>query len=322
MGYSRQQGFLSRLSKYEEYVDTLMALAEKTDFGASAYDMINHARAFASFPSLEAIWRLLLHPSVWTGVSEQEDIWVAQYALMKTLKSFQGYSGANSDWHCLIRRLLRKGVDIHGGLRPRCTIYEEHAYIRRLSSLEGNSTPLDELYAEIQTPFEANAAADCWLDILSQEGHDIGLYLQREHDLHAADQQLTNIDRSTYYQRQLIYYFEGKPSVSFEWHASIDCVTLSLWQEFIQMNVLSNLGLAGFHSSDENYWKSEWPFSCSAGSPEHVPYPVKHADYPEWRRCANLFQGRAIRRSYKKSLKMARTQKVAKSRKMPGAWPV
>jgi len=309
-----KQDFQSRFNEPQERMNTLRTLSEATQVGTSAYDGIRN-KIFGCY-SLESVEMLLLHQSVWTGISKQEDAWVMQYAFMKVLNC---YRTGSSEWEYLIRRLLRKGVDIYDCVGPRCTVGDRYSCC--CNDRHGDSTPLDELFANVETPSDAKDVADHWLDILHQEGYDIERYLKTEFELHVSDQQLTNLDPQGEASRQLLFCFESKLSVSFDWVAGLDCVAFLVWREFLQMNQLSHWGLSGFDSVDKDYWRFEWPFSYSAWSSERKPFPAEHEDYPEWLRSSKLFRVRSERRVKAKALKRARAQGHAVERRMPGSWP-
>lgn len=83
-------------------------------------------------------------------------------------------------WESFIRRLIRSGVDVHTAIpRPRRFNPQEYPCV-----LSPHGTPLDELFTYLHTPWEAKAAADAWLQILSTEGYDIRACLETEKALH------------------------------------------------------------------------------------------------------------------------------------------
>ena len=102
------------------------------------------------------------------------------------------YGANHFGWESFLRRLLRKRTDLHapvsrevelpcnlpGGVYP-CKVL-------------GHGTPLDDLFARIDTPFEGEAAAARWLQILSSEGYDVTAYLEEESRLHETQMQLTH----------------------------------------------------------------------------------------------------------------------------------
>lgn len=94
--------------------------------------------------------------------------------------ALRAYGSGEWQWESLIRRLLRKIVDLHvliSAMYP--------------CDFSGYFTPLDELFRFTKTPFEGEAAAARWLRVLSSEGYDVMAYLEEEQALHAAQMQLT-----------------------------------------------------------------------------------------------------------------------------------
>ena len=91
-------------------------------------------------------------------------------------------------WEAFIRRLLRKGVDLHSPM-PRLGKVEGSVYPCKILEY---GTPLDELFWYTVTPFEGEAAADGWLQALASEGYDITAYLEEELALHAPQMQFTH----------------------------------------------------------------------------------------------------------------------------------
>ncbi len=85
----------------------------------------------------------------------------------------QGVKG----WETLIRKLIRRGVDIHGRVhsRPIMSAPNPSNYKYRWSY----GTPLDELFSETDLSPSAPSPkelADAWLQILSSEGFDVQAY--------------------------------------------------------------------------------------------------------------------------------------------------
>ena len=97
----------------------------------------------------------------------------------------------SSQWESFIRLHLRKNADLHSPV-PRNTSARSD-YISDpmfpCGVLE-YGTPLDELFAYTITPFEGEAAAHHWLQVLSSEGFDLVAYLEEEFTLHADQMQL------------------------------------------------------------------------------------------------------------------------------------
>ena len=108
-------------------------------------------------------------------------------------RALRAYSTEPSRWDSFIRLLLRKRPGLHmpvsrnPGLNTD-EIYRDLGYPCKIFE---NESPLDELFAKTETPFEGEAAAKGWLQILSSEGYDVGSYLEEEQALHAAQMQIS-----------------------------------------------------------------------------------------------------------------------------------
>ncbi len=107
--------------------------------------------------------------------------------------ALRGYGKYPSQWDNFVRLLLQKEARLHSPV-PRSAsieyINEQHDLVYPCKILE-YGTPLDELFRYTKTPFEGEAAADRWLQILLSEGYDVMDYLQEELALHAQQMQLT-----------------------------------------------------------------------------------------------------------------------------------
>lgn len=107
--------------------------------------------------------------------------------------ALRAYSTEPSRWDSFIRLLLRKRPGLHMPVprNPGFEVNERNRDLRYPCKILQYGTPLDELFAKTETPFEGEAAAKGWLQILSSEGYDVGSYLEEEQALHAAQKQLT-----------------------------------------------------------------------------------------------------------------------------------
>lgn len=122
-----------------------------------------------------------------SDISDGEDVYPI---LATTLRAFgEGFS----QWDRFLRLLLRKNSSLHSPV-PRNGGIE---YLNNLLSLNYPckalefGTPLDELFLRTNTPFEGEAIANRWLQVLSSEGIDVVAYLEEETALHAQQMQLT-----------------------------------------------------------------------------------------------------------------------------------
>lgn len=226
-------------------------------------------------------------------------------ALAAGLRSF-----ANSpDWEPFLRTLLRHGVDLHV---PLSSYGNVHWHRHRKSypwAVSTDSTLLDELFANTETPFEAKMAGDRWLQILASEGYDILDYLQGEKRWHAAQKQLTYpSSASMMYDtpRRLCFNLGSTLSVSWNWwidpafyspfrnefHHLLNAVYF--WQPQ-RLRVANNTYL-----SHKQSWQTMWPYWCPTNSSERVPQS-------DWEERQAVIVARGERRAQKKARKAART---------------
>ena len=130
--------------------------------------------------------------------------------------ALRNFGAGDRAWEALIRKLIRKGVDVHSRVNQGPVNYH---YDVRDSWVYG--TPLDELFVnKPMTPDaeDSRASADTWLQIVSSEGFDVQAYLKEEIAIHAAQNQLTWISYSVpELRRQLCFETGENPSVWWEW---------------------------------------------------------------------------------------------------------
>ena len=107
--------------------------------------------------------------------------------------ALRGFGEDFSQWDRFLRLLLRKNSSLHSPV-PRIWGYQElNNFLSPYypcKALEFG-TPLDELFLWTETPFEGEAIANRWLQVLSSEGIDVVAYLEEESALHAQQMQLT-----------------------------------------------------------------------------------------------------------------------------------
>ncbi len=226
-------------------------------------------------------------------------------ALAVGLRSF-----ANSpDWEPFLRTLLRHGLDLHVPLSCWGNVH----WLRHRESypwaVSPDSTLLDELFANTETPFEAKMAGDRWLQILASEGYDILDYLQGEKRWHAAQKQLTYpSSASMMYDtpRRLCFNLGRTLSVSWTWW--IDPAFCSPFRnEFLYLlNAVyfwqpQRLRIAeNAYLFNEQSWETMWPYWCPTNSPEGVPPRV-------WEEREAIIVARGERRAQKNARKAAWT---------------
>ena len=183
---SETEGFLSDAVKMT--VDTLRLLTQsQNEFSRS--DIVRFWTQYVG--PVEGADYMLSQESIQSefDISDDKDF----YVVLST--ALREYGADPTRWERFVRFLLRKRADLHL-LWPIIRRMEETDYITigpeyPCKVLEKGS-PLDELFGNTETPFEGKAAADGWLDIISSEGRDIVVYLERESALHASQMQLTS----------------------------------------------------------------------------------------------------------------------------------
>ena len=122
-----------------------------------------------------------------SDISDGENVFPA---LATALRLF---GRGSSEWERFLRLLLRKRSSLHSPVLKVFGIEEMRHDLRPTypcKALEFG-TPLDELFLWTNTPFEGEAIANRWLQILSSEGYDVVAYLEEESALHAQQMQLT-----------------------------------------------------------------------------------------------------------------------------------
>ena len=103
------------------------------------------------------------------------------------------YAEQASEWEAFLRLLVRKGVDLHSPVPREYVSGDMKELLGPMYPCEISEcgTPLDELFARTETPFEGEVAAARWLQILSSEGYDVNAYLEEESALHSQQMQLS-----------------------------------------------------------------------------------------------------------------------------------
>lgn len=232
-------------------------------------------------------------------------------ALASTLRL---YAIDPKPWEPVIRTLIRHGADVHAPVRRNLSDLDQSEYTCPLAQY---GTPLDELFIYTSNPLEGQAAARGWLQILASEGQDISVYLETESALHVRPMQLTHPSYRTMgyvNERKLIFDFEERPSVSWDWWISPSSSALLLREEFKLMALTPPDWMLITDS-----WKKAWP----------IRYPVwseRHQSNGEDLSCSryesflDMAKARSAKRLAKKARKTSRAEKHEGSRKVPGAW--
>ena len=213
------------------------------------------------------------------------------------------------DWDYFIRKLLRKGADIHG------KVSESHRWFRcdQICHKPQHATValLFELFDHTETPFQADKAGDAWLDLLASEGYNIKEYLDRLRSEYEAQKQVMPYHRhrhASVYEneslpiaRVLTFQVEGIPHVSWAWQVDPSSPLFLLHREFEHL-LMSPLE---YWHLQTRTWPQTWPFEC-----------------PRRAFMCSAATKRAHRRMEKKAMKARRALRSRSSVKIPGAWPL
>lgn len=157
-------------------------------------------------------------------VSQEDDQLISSYVLNKAVCE---YGKGRLEWEYLIRKMIRKGVDVHNRVSDadidepdECYVgdsMEESFRLMRQGRHFIHGTPLDKLFVNTVSPYEAELAAQGWLFILRAEGFDLVTYLKEEIAIHAAHQQLTYSGKAGTTRRQLVFSLGASPTCWWEW---------------------------------------------------------------------------------------------------------
>ena len=187
-------------------LDTIRILAQAQQ-EISRTDVSGFFENYKGAPDI-ADWMLSQY-AVRYELSSTEKEEVMYHPLGTALREY-GRPGGQAEWESFVRRLIRTAVNIHAPM-PRGDWYKPQKYPWVMSP---HGTPLDELFTYTQTAWEAKAAANAWLRILSTEGYDVLTYLENEKSLHATQPPITISNRyNPRIPMQLVFDLEHHPSV-------------------------------------------------------------------------------------------------------------
>lgn len=170
----------------ERSLDTLRLLVQSQNC-ISSRDVYLFWMCFQG--SVETAEYMFSQDLIQTGsdISDGEDVFPI---LATALRAFgEGFL----QWDRFLRLLLRKNSSLHSPVPRNGGIQ----YLNNLLSFDYPckalefGTPLDELFLWTNIPFEGEAIANCWLQVLWSEGIDVVAYLEEESALHAQQMQLT-----------------------------------------------------------------------------------------------------------------------------------
>ena len=225
------------------------------------------------------------------------------------------YGWGHREWESVIRKLIRKGVDVHGRVNQYWITAQGH------EEELVYSTPLDELFQFCAKPYNSKELADGWLQILSSEGFDVRAYLGEEIVMHDHHNQLTWQSRDGI-NRQLQFELGETPSVWWEWYAHPASPIFLAQAEYRHISLDFDKWDLGIRYPIP--WQDRWPFDHPEWSEdcqlwEYDEYGIEEHN-SEWRRRISLAQERANRRYAKRIRKLTRGQEKLAQSQMPGSW--
>lgn len=250
----------------------------------------------------------------------------------------RNYGTGNTAWEPLVRKFIRKGVDMHARVtRGWIPNSELDCILANIPSSDDLSdapdrfpygfrygTPLDELFRLSHYPSESKESADAWFQILSSEGIDVQAYLMEEVALHAAQNQLTWEEFGGNRCRRLCYETEESPSVWWEWYPSPSSRIPLVQAEYRQISFDLDYWKLGIKLPVS--WQDRWPFDHPKWSNDPRMWVASQSDFWDWepsperQRLDSLAQERAERRFTKRVRKLARGQEWRTRSQMPGTW--
>lgn len=166
----------------DKTTDILRVVIQAQD-GVSAYNMISF---FAGYHGAPEGMDLMLSQGSFEAYSLTYD--PSPFPILVT--ALRGYA-ADSQWEPIIRRLIRRGHDLHAPIvHGPCSCIPIPDHFNCFCGLPSFVRPLDGMFQAAVDPFEAIDMGDAWLDILSSEGYDVRAYLEKERILHRPSSQL------------------------------------------------------------------------------------------------------------------------------------
>lgn len=309
-------GITEMISATEDVVNTLRILAESQD-DVTASDVSTFFAGYMGPPE-GAELMLTLNMARYEILQGADD--PATFPALAA--ALRAYGAGLTQWEDFIRKLLRTGgVDVHAQV-PRGRSAERLMAMftsHYPCTISEPATPLDELFAWSQTPFEASDVANGWLQMLSDEGYDVLAYLETERDMHLGQQQLSypSIALAGYdTPHKLLFQLGPNPSVSWDWWIDPDLPAYLLRHELRHMDILIRE-----RPWFGDPWQEYWPFDFPEWSYARAPYE-DDSSYSKWEEKLKLAGQRAERCMRKKAIKLARIQGTFRPSQMPGEWPV
>jgi hypothetical protein len=265
-------------------------------------------------------------------VSQEDDQLIGSYVLNKAVRE---YGKGRLEWEYLIRKMVRKGVDVHNRVSDahidepnECYLgdtVEERFRSMRKGRQSMHGTPLDELFGNTVSPYEAELAAQRWLFILRTEEVDLVTYLKEELAIHGAHQQLTYSGMDGTTRRQLVFNLGANPTCWWEWLLDPESGAYLVREEFKGMYTMwddhEDLGPLADPEQDVA------PFDFPDWSNERMPIDLRQSEtWPKGYHPYIILRGiaadRLNRRWMRRASKSARARRTKGPRKIPGAWPL
>ena len=191
-------------------------------------------------------------------------------------------------------------------------------------------TPLDDLFAHSTDAFEARYFAKDWLSILTEAGYSVHAYLEKEMQLHSAQNMLTCPrfstagirPGSTYASRRLIFELGETPNVEWDWWIDPSSSASLVCHEFRYMVSHSPDWCFATFGLGCTEWRGTWPFRYPLWADEVMPnrrviftgwlYNKAQQEAPDK---AAIRHARQARKKYPKYF-----EEVDRDSLIPGAW--
>lgn len=257
-----------------------------------------------------------------SGIQFEEEQKIIDYALSNALRRS---AEAELGWNGFIRRLLRRGADIHRTKYvPLYRSKKGHLLSHILRDVNTNDlvlqfTNLDRML-RCSHPFDADATVQRWLELLSAEGHDVATYCRDEGKLHQKQHSFTLFNHSYGCHRKLSFSYDEAASITLDWWIDPDSGAALVRNEFKYMIIQRQFS---FSSWEDNV---DWPLVYPSSS-DHYECSHWWSEPPEtdpgwiaWRRRHQLAQSRADRRYEKRRMKEARARGTYYPSRVPGSW--
>ena len=167
-------------------IDTLRLLTQPpNDISARDIYLFLTSYGWGQAECAEFLWSQDLIP-LESNVSDDEEF----IPILAT--ALAGFGRDPAQWEDFLRRLLRRHVNLHSPVPRYRWNYDLDDHFDSLFPCRvlDFGTPLDDLFVWTWRPFEGEAIANRWLQILSSEGYDVVTYLEEEFKLHAQQMQL------------------------------------------------------------------------------------------------------------------------------------